>query len=191
MRWGWLAALSLPLLLLGCQPPPPTVFVMLEAGKVVFHIRDHADLVGKIFGWDDEDYAIEHFLITSRGRPIAGLSPGRTGAPCSRSITFPLTLGEGRCRYAWLGKARALPPGSYEVRLASRKVPGGRSCPNGDCRVDQWWSGSSIGAFVVEPGGDVVNVRPEKAIDECGASNAAYSAVYQEVADACLPPAQH
>lgn len=186
MRWRRVAILVLILALYGCQPPPPTIFAMMEGGRLVFHIRDHADLVGKIFGWDDDAYAIEHFLVTLHGRPVVGLSPGRSAAPCNRSMTFPLALGDIRCGYVWHGRTTLQRGSLYEIRLDSRRAPRSAGCANGDCRTDEWWSGYAIGAFVIRSRGTVVNVRSGEPANECGATDAAYSAIYEEVAKACL-----
>lgn len=147
-----------------CQAPPPTIFATLENGAIVFHIRDHAMLVGKIFGWDDDGHPVDRLWLSRGERSIVSLDPAPSETrPCNRSRTFPVRLGEARCGFVWSGDGQRLVPGAtYEIRLTSHEYLSKQFCHDRDCRFDQWWSGAALGLFQVRRGGGVVNIRPGK-----------------------------
>lgn len=191
-----LAVLALPLALYGCQPPPPTVFAVLEDGNLVFHIRDDGLFPGRIFGWDDERYPIDRFWLTHGRRTLVSLTPG-TGekSGCAGQKAFPLRLGEKRCGFDWNGGRSDLNPGViYAIRLRARDEPNSFCMEDGGtaeaCRYDHWWSDGIVGAFVVKKNGRVVNLRANEFPDECGAEDTDKSAIQEEWAEHCLAEPQ-
>ena len=196
MRWRWAVLASL-IGLQGCSLPPPTVFAMLERGAIVFHIREAGLFWGQIFGWDDGRYIVDRFWITQGKRTIVSLTPDASSrAGCGSANTFPVTLVEARCGFAWKGRRNDLRPGEvYAIRLRARqKEPNSLCMERGEstdaCRYDSWWSDGIVGAFRIERDGRVVNLRPSEFPDECGADDAQQGTVEEEWAEHCLTKPQ-
>lgn len=170
---------------------------MMEGGALVFHIRDPNGFIGKIFGWDDDRYWPDRVWVTQGRRTVASFKPmaNRTG-PCSPAAKFPLRIGEPRCGYSWSGTRSDLKEGVvYAIRLRAREMR--EALPGEDwsrdarsCVRDLDWSDSIMGAFVIESGGRVVNLRPREYPDECGTQETANGAVQEEWAEHCLAEPQ-
>lgn len=154
----WLMSCVL-LLLVGCQPPPPLVIATIEAGKLTFHIRQRGFLVARIFGWDDAVNSVERLAIMSGNAVVVRFEKGNGAAqPCRSSDSFPVTLGEKRCGYRWIG-SNYLPvvDSIYEVYLDS--------CSGSPKKCDdsarQYWSDWPVGRFKLAKDGSVSNIRPD------------------------------
>jgi hypothetical protein len=179
----------------GCSSPPPTVFATSENDQIVFHIRDHGIFFGKIFGWDDASYEIDRFWVTRGNGTVIGLGPvAASPGKCRKVSTFPLRLGEKRCGFVWAGGSGELQRGTvYAIRLRSHRYLSDENCAGGGvdaCRLDQWWSDSVIGAFIIKQSGRIVNLRPSEFPDDCGAEHAEDSSIEEQWAEHCLTEAQ-
>lgn len=147
------------LLLAGCQPPPPFVIATIEAGMLTFHIRQRGFLIARIFGWDDATNSVDRLAIVSGNVAIARFEKGNGATqPCRSSNSFPVTLGEKRCGYRWIG-SNYLPvvDSIYEVYLNSCS-----GLPEGcDDSTRQYWSDAPVGRFKLAKDGSVSNIRPD------------------------------
>jgi hypothetical protein len=147
------------LILAGCQPPPPLVIAMIEAGKLTFHIRHRGLVTDRIFGWDDENEVIERFAIGVGKAVILRFEKGGvTTKPCKLSRTFPVQFAERRCGYRWTGNRTPLRPNmAYDIYLDSCR--GVRSVC--DDSTQQYWSDWPVGRFQLAGDGSIRNLRPD------------------------------
>lgn len=199
-RWLVLAVLTV---LQGCSPPPPVVLAMLEAGGIVFHVRDPGLFLDKIFGWDDANYVVERMWIVADGRTVLTYAPTPARSqPCNASETFPLRLGEARCGFGWNGEGASLRPGQrYGIIIRGHEVGDGPFCSQADraetggradptCAYYNDFSARIAGAFILKSSGRVVNLRTSEFPDECGTDHAQNGAVQEEWAEHCLAEPQ-
>ncbi|WP_139139363.1 hypothetical protein [Sphingobium phenoxybenzoativorans] len=145
------------LFLVGCQPPPPFVIAMVEAGKLTFHVRHRGIITERIFGWDDEKEKVERLSVFKVNRVVALFEKGgKALKPCQPSETFPVTLGERRCGYRWTGDS-VLPASEhiYEVYLNSC-VGLSQGCAD----IGEHWADQPVGRFRLYADGSVDNIRP-------------------------------
>lgn len=147
--------LALTLLFAGCSPPPPYVVAVVEAGSLIFHVRERGMFVDRIFGWDDDRVNVQQLAIFVGKRAVWRLVYEGDSGRCSDPTTFPVRLGERRCDFRVEGNAHAIVPDRiYDVQLDDYL------CGAGICR-EQWWSGSPVGRFRLDRHGHVVNLRPD------------------------------
>lgn len=149
----------LALLLQGCQPPPPFVIAVMEAGKLTFHIRQRGLFADRIFGWDDSRATVRRLTIVNGNLPVVRLEQGNGETqPCLSSDRFPVTLGERRCGYRWVGH-NILPTGGqvYSVYLDSCVGVVVPRCDSGG----EYWADHPVGRFRLNRDGSVTNIRPD------------------------------
>lgn len=148
----------LALLLQGCQPPPPFVIAAVEGGKLIFHIRQRGILMNRIFGWDDQYQQFSRLTIIEGNSAVVRFEEGNGATtPCLSSETFPVTLGERRCGYRWVGRGE-LPSGDhlYEVYLDSCV-----GLPAGCEDIGDHWADHPVGRFRLNRDGSITNIRPD------------------------------
>lgn len=147
----------LTLALAACQPPPPYVIAVMDAGELVFHLRQRGLFTDRIFGWDDDRVIVRQFLLASGGHIVWRLRQEGARGACKARQTFPVRLGESRCNYGASGNAAAIVPGPvYDIRLSAS------DCEQAACTdQEQWWSGEVVGRFRLGKNGRVINFRPD------------------------------